>query len=78
MKSIEQRTSPFFLGFSRVDMAEVAGSKGSLFHKKCPIINECDMRVGTLTVKIELGINEIHFGRHLIGEFENLKALRNI
>jgi hypothetical protein len=66
MKPIEQQASPFFVGFSRVALAEIVNSRGT-FHKKCPIISESDLRIGTMTVKMELGVNELHFGRHLIG-----------
>lgn len=67
VKPIDQQTSTFFVGFSRVNLLEVINSKSS-FHKKCPIISESDLKVGTLNVKMELGINELHFGRDLIGE----------
>lgn len=73
VKPIDQQSSAFFVGFSRIDLLEVINSK-STFHKKCPIINESDMKVGTISVKIELGINELHFGRDLIGE---LRERRN-
>lgn len=75
VKSIDHQASRFFVGISRVDLFDVINSK-STFHKKCPIINESDMKIGTLSVKMELGINELHFGRDLIGEnIENyLKA----
>ena len=67
IKPIDQQTSAFFVGFSRVGLLEVINSR-STFHKKCPIINESDMKIGNLCVKIELGINELHFGRDLNGK----------
>lgn len=72
LKPIDQQTPPFYLGFSRVDLAEVIRSQG-VFHKKCPIIHESDLHVGSVKVKIELGINELHFGSQLIGKTFFLK-----
>lgn len=70
VKSIEQQSSSFFLGYSRVDLTDVINAS-SMFHKKCSIISESDMKVGSVTVKLELGINGLHFGRDLIGEFKS-------
>lgn len=77
VKPIEQQTAAFFVGLSRVDLAEVINAS-STFHKKCPIISESDMRIGSVTVKIELGVNELHFGRDLIGEFFRIFQTENL
>lgn len=70
VKPIEQQASTFFVGFARVNLMEVVCSK-ELFHKKCPIVNESDIKVGSVVAKLELGINELHFGRNLNGEHQN-------
>lgn len=77
-RSIEQLSPPFFIGFVRVNIADVMNSKFS-FHKKCRIISESEMVVGSIDVKLELGVGGLHFGKHLLGkllaltgnEFEN-------
>lgn len=68
LKSIDLQSPANLLGFSRLNFSEILNSK-SAFHKKCPIVNESEMTIGWMTAKIELGINELHFGRELIGEF---------
>ncbi|CAO1403724.1 unnamed protein product [Diamesa serratosioi] len=68
-RSIEQETPPFFIGFVRVNIADVMNSKFS-FHKKCRIISENEMIVGSIDVKLELGVGGLHFGKHLLDSFE--------
>lgn len=67
LKSIEQQTPPFFVGFARIALSEISTTKLTC-HKMCPIMNESGMSIGTMSVKLELGSRGLHFGQTLIGK----------
>ncbi|CRK98440.1 CLUMA_CG011797, isoform A [Clunio marinus] len=75
VKSIELQSLAFFVGFTRINFSDIIRSNGT-FHKSCLIVNESDLKVGCFNVKLELGINELHFGKHLMdalyGHKENI------
>ena len=72
-RSIEQQSPPFFIGFVRVNIADVMNSKFS-FHKKCRIISENEMVVGSIDIKLELGVGGLHFGKHLLGKYLHIES----
>jgi len=54
MKAVDYSYSSYrVIGFSRVKIEEILRNNYSFF-KKCPVLNENDVRVGSVTLKIEI------------------------
>ena len=54
MKAVDYSYSSYrVIGFSRVKIEEILRNNYSFF-KKCPVLNEHDVRVGSVTLKIEI------------------------